>query len=666
MALLDRVFKRDLKTSDPKAWNPLLWNLYGTQSDAGVTVNEHTALSFGAVFACIRLLANTVAQIPLHLYRRQGDGKERANERPIYQLMHSAPNPEMTAFRYRQTLQGHLASWGNAYSFIARDRLGRVQSLWPLRPDRMEIKPRGADGRMRYEYRTSDKTHKDLTPDEIWHIPGFGFDGLQGYSIISLARQAIGLGMAAEEFGARFYGQGTHLGGVAQHPGRLSTEALQNLKKDLSEKYGGLGKSHGIIIFEEGMTFEKIGIPPEDAQFLQSRQHQVQDIARWYGIPPHLIQDETRSTFTNIENQALNFAKYTMTPWLVLWEQEASQYFLKPEERKTYYFEFLMEHLLRGDSASRATFYRSLWDMGCLSQNDILAKENMNPIADGDERFVPMNMVPLSQALKEPEPIQPFGEEEEEEEEDQIRLHWRQKLEKRSAASRQKIQNSYHRLITEAAQNVVNMETRAIGRAITKYLSERDVKNFDNWLQDFYENEMPEQIRKRFFPVYQSFAEQIIAAAANEINAEEPNLYVFVQDYMARYIQRHQGSSLGQMRKLIDETKPEELRDIVDQRTTEWGEKRAEKIAMDEKVRFGSAVTKATWAAAGLGYLVWSTMGKSCPYCEMLEGRRIPIGGNFLEDGEELRPTGSEPMLINGGKSHPPAHSHCDCILLPG
>ena len=671
--LLEKIFKRNLSITDPKAWNQGLWNLYGSQSSAGVTVDENTALTMSAVFACIRLLANTVAQIPVHLYRRTSDnGKERATERPIYSLIHSNPNAEMSSFRFRQTLQGHLASWGNAYAYINRDKLNRVLSMWPLRPDRMTILPRGSDGRMRYEYQT-EKGIIPLSPDEVLHIPGFGFDGMQGYSIISLARQGIGLAMAAEEFGARFFGEGTHPGIIVKHPGKLSTESHASLKKDLTDKWSSLGKAHKLLLLEEEMSVEKIGVPPEDSQFIQTRQFQVQDVARWYGIPPHLIQDETRSSFNNIEQQALNFVIHSATPWLVLWEQELSTYFLKPPERKSYFFEFNVEGLLRGDSAARVAYYTGMWNIGAITHNEIRAKENMNPVKGGNERYVPLNMNPVGQKLLtfEPEPEKP--EEEPEDGEENTRSWFKKKFNKRdknlkAATSRQRIADSYYDLIKDAAQNIVNMETKAIGRAVTKYLGERGKQDFNKWLDDFYENEISEQIKKRFLPTYLSFAEQIKNAAASEVNFNPDDfdtLDIFVNDYLDRFVARHTDSSIGQMRGLMKDVEPEDLGEVINTRTEEWGEKRADKVALDETTRFGNAIAMGTWIAAGSIYVMWINTGKrSCPYCRELNNKKIKIGTYFVKDGEDFQPGGTEKMKINGSKMHPPLHQGCICMLV--
>ena len=371
---------------------------FGKATASGVNVSETTALNTTAVYACVSLLAETVASLPLPVYRRlQPRGKERALDHYLYKLLHDAPNPEMSSYQFREVLQGHLGTWGNAYAEIEWDeRTGRIRALWPLRPDCMKVKRE--QGKLTYTYRLPDGIEARLPAYRIWHIPGFGYDGLVGYSPIRLAREAIGLAMATEEFGARFFGQGTHMGMVAKHPKTLSTQGHTNLENSLNEQYSGLDKAFRMMVLEEGMDIVKIGIPPEDAQFLETRKFQLAEIARFYHIPPHMVGDLERATFSNIEQQSIEFVVYTMRPWLVRWEQSARLKLMGPEERQQYFIEFLVDGLLRGDAAARAAYYNQMFMVGAISPNDIREKENMNPIDGGDKTYIPLNMMPADQS----------------------------------------------------------------------------------------------------------------------------------------------------------------------------------------------------------------------------------------------------------------------------
>lgn len=383
----------------------------GKQSATGVNVNANTAMNCVPYFAGVRLIAETVGQLPLIEYRRvQPRGKERAANRMLYHLLHDQPNPEMNAIAFKESLQGQAITWGNAFAEIEWDmENGMPVALWPLRADKMQVGRDTETKEIIYSYRLPDGTTARLPAYRVWHMPGFGFDGLIGYDTIYLAREAIGMALAMEEYGARFFGNGATPGGVLEHPNKLSEPAQNNLRKSWNEMHQGLTNQHRIAILEEGMTYKQVGIPPENAQFLESRTFQLDEIARLLHIPPHMIGELSRATFTNIEHQGIEFVTYTMNPWLVRWEQTCNRKLLVPFERNLFFFEFLVDALLRGDAQARAAFYKELFYMGALSPNDIREKENMNPIADpgGDKYYIQQNMVPMELAGKMPKAAAP-------------------------------------------------------------------------------------------------------------------------------------------------------------------------------------------------------------------------------------------------------------------
>lgn len=380
---------------------------FGATTYTGMLVNEATALNNAAVFACTRVLAETLASVPFPLYRRLARGKERATDHYLYPIIHDAPNPEMTSYYWRETLQGHLGTWGNAYSEIDWDDNGRVRALWPLRPDKM-IDIVRIEGKLFYKYRLPDKFSEDvLIPSyRILHIPFMGFNGVAGYSPITLAKETIGFSLGVEKYGATFYSKGGRPGGALKAPlgVKFAPDAKELLKVSWQEMHQGLDNQHRTAILEDGLEWQKIGVAPEEAQFLETRQFQKDEIATWYRIPPHMIGILEHATFSNIESQSLEFVTRTMQPWFVRWESIVTQKLLGPEERKTYFAEFLVDGLLRGDSAGRAAFYKEMFFVGALSPNDIRGIENMNPVEGGDVYMVPLNMVPLEEESKEPEP----------------------------------------------------------------------------------------------------------------------------------------------------------------------------------------------------------------------------------------------------------------------
>lgn len=382
------------------------YSFFFGSSSAGKRVNERSAMQMTAVYSCVRILAEAVAGLPLHLYRYKEDGgKEKAIYHPLYLLLHDEPNPEMSSFVFRETLMTHLLLWGNAYAQIIRNGKGEVIALYPLMPDRMTV-DRDRDGKLYYEYTVSTDdaptvkgTVVRLKPSDVLHIPGLGFDGLVGYSPIAMAKNAIGMAIACEEYGAKFFANGAAPGGVLEHPGTIKDPG--RVRESWQSTFGGSGNANKIAVLEEGMKYTPIGISPEQAQFLETRKFQINEIARIFRVPPHMVGDLEKSSFSNIEQQSLEFVKYTLEPWLVRWEQSIQRTLFSPEEKKQYFAKFNVEGLLRGDYASRMTGYATARQNGWMSANDIRELENMDRIPaeeGGDLYLINGNMLPLGNA----------------------------------------------------------------------------------------------------------------------------------------------------------------------------------------------------------------------------------------------------------------------------
>jgi HK97 family phage portal protein len=412
LAIFGRIRKyfRNLSLTDEKAWNPQLWNLYGAQSLAGENVTEHTALTYSAVFNAVSLISGTIGALPLHLMQRKGEKKRIADDRAMYGVMHDAANPYMTAMAFRECLMAHILAWGNGYAEIVRNGYGELSALWPITPNR--VTPVMSDDEIIYRIKMPVGADIYLPREKILHVAGLGFDGFLGYSVVAMARRSIGLGMAMETFGGRFFGEGTHPGVIVEHPQKLSPEAHSNLKKSLSDTYSGLGNSHRLMLLEEGMKFQKIVIDPKDSQFLESRLFQIPEVARWFNLPPHKLKDLTKSSFSNIESEQTSFYVDSILPWLVRLEQNYNCQLLTESDRQysgrgRLYFKHNADGILRADSAARATFYKEMFNIGAMSINEIREKEDMDPVDGGDIHLVPMNMTSLEDAGKPPEPPQP-------------------------------------------------------------------------------------------------------------------------------------------------------------------------------------------------------------------------------------------------------------------
>lgn len=373
---------------------------------SGKQVTERSYMQMTAVYSCVRILAEAVAGLPLHFYRyRDGGGKEKAVDHPLYFLLHDEPNPEMTSFVFRETLMTHLALWGNAYAQIIRNGKGEVAALYPLMPNRMTV-DRDERGNLFYSYQTSKDEAPNmkgstaiLKPSEVLHIPGLGFDGLVGYSPIAMARNSIGMAIACEEYGAKFFANGAAPGGVLEHPGTLKDPS--KVRESWNATFGGSSNSNKVAVLEEGMKYTPIAISPEQAQFLETRKFQINEIARIFRVPPHMVGNLEKSSFSNIEQQSLEFVKYTLDPWVSRWEQSMARSLLSPNEKADYFIKFNVDGLLRGDYQSRMTGYATARQNGWMSANDIRELENLDRIpaeSGGDLYLVNGNMAKLEEA----------------------------------------------------------------------------------------------------------------------------------------------------------------------------------------------------------------------------------------------------------------------------
>lgn len=363
-------------------------------SQAGKPVNERTALQMTTVYACVRVISETIASLPLHIYRYTDAGKERDYKHPLYRILHDEPNSEMTSFVFRETLMTHLLLWGNAYAQIIRNGRGDVAALYPLLPDRMRV-DRNEVGQLFYEY-TKDGVIHSLKPWDVLHVPGLGFDGIMGYSPIAVSKNAIGLAIAAEEYGSKFFSNGATPTGVLTHPGKVGNPSA--LRTSWNEAYGGSKNAGRVAILEEGMKFEKVSIPNDEAQFLESRKFQVSEICRIYRVPPHMIGDLEKATFSNIEHQAISFATHTIRPWAVRWEQAMNRALLPERDKAAHFIKFNLDGLQRGDYKTRMEGYAIGRQNGWLNANDIRELEDLNPIPaeeGGEEYAVNGNMIPL-------------------------------------------------------------------------------------------------------------------------------------------------------------------------------------------------------------------------------------------------------------------------------
>jgi HK97 family phage portal protein len=467
----------------------------------GVTVTHENATDVTAVFQAIRFLSFMIASLPRKTYQRKQNGdRVTARWHPLYGILHDIPNEEMTSFDLWALLGSHVFGRGNAFAEIVFDATGRVQSLYPLNPARMELK-RNENDELRYIYtlpKVYDHEKRALRPEQVLHLRGLTREGLWGLSVVSAHRNAVGLAKATEEFASSYFGNGAEPGVVLRHPKRLDTDVHERIKTSWEQAHMGLEKAHRVAILEEDMSIEKVGFNPQDSQFLETRQFQTLEIARMFGIPPHLLFELTHATFTNIEHQSLEFVIYHLRPWLINFEQQIFKSLFLPREREAgYYTEFLVDGITRGDIATRYNAYSVGLTNGIYSINEVRRLENMNKIPGGDTHYIPLNMSALgadgkpaaSDAAKNP-----------------------------NTPTREQSYVVYtHPLLLDAADRILRRENND-----HKNAQARRPEKFVEWIHGFYGRDYPEYIGTVLEPLIQSRV--LSETEAKRFIAEYPRL----------------------------------------------------------------------------------------------------------------------------------------------
>lgn len=667
--MLARLLETRATLRDPARWM-LDW-LGGPMSASGQRVSPDTVTQLTAFYAGVNFLAKTVASLPLITYRRlPGRGKDRAPEHPLYILLHDQPNPWQTSFEFREMLQGHLCLRGNAYAEIVSAAGRAVDALIPLHPDRVRpfwVSP----GVPAYEYTPLGGTKRLILGGEMLHVRFRTDDGLTGISPITACRESLGLGLATQDYAGRLFANDARPGGVLTHPGKLTPEAAKKLKASWQEAHAGPENAHKTAVLEEGLKWEQIGLKAHDAQLLESRKFTVTEIARVLDLPPHILKDLERSTFSNIEHQAIELVVHSLRPWFVRWEQCIQRDLMLPKDKTTFFVEFLVDALLRGDATARGDFYTKLFNMAAISPNEIRSLENMNPRDGGDAYFVPLNLVPSDQA-GEP-PTSDAGVRAQPSESRIITISQAQRaIEQRARTSkaRQRIRSAYRRLFKDAGTRLVTKEVKAVRGAVKKFLAGRAAVDLERWLNEFYKDHAG-LVTRGMLPALMAYAEALIAEAGREIGNEDlamtPAIEQQIRDYAQALGLRQAGSSRGQLLQLLRDPNETDMEDALETRLGEWEEKRPDKIADRETVQAGGAFITFAFLAAGVQRLMWQTTDgdQTCPLCQELDGKIVGIATPFVRQGDTVTPGGdTAPLTSDGDIGHEPLHEGCNCITV--
>lgn len=589
--------------------------MYGTfaPSESGTTVSDESAMRYAAVQACVRVLSEDVAALPLHVYKRLPDGgKERARSHPLYHILHDSPNREMTSVAFKEAMMVNLLMGGNGYAYIEYDNAGRVMGLWPLLYSEVSVY-RNGDGAIRYNI-----AGRTFMPGEILHITGLSYDGLLGLSPIAYARESIGLGVAAEKFGARFFSRGTHLGGVIESPvGQPLTDAqFERTTKLFASMFKGMENAHGIPYLEGGATYKPIGIAPEDAQFLETRKYQRGEIASIFRVPPHLIGDLDRATFSNIEHQDQAYLQRSLLPWLTRIEQSMRMRLLLPGERETYVIEHDTGSFLKGDTKSRMGSYAVAIQNGIMTPNEARAKENLNPRPGGDNILLPMNM---TQGGTDPDRAQRTAHNCAEHRDDDL-LHYTLETLGVTREQHDALVQAFANWLRPQAANIERLAQRIVGTR-----SAPDTEALTEAVEQYYSalpDEMPEDVMDAVDTISKRAFERVRGQISQSKGLTDDWYQNQMRAYGADMGKRLKDANRDEIGRIITRNDESDLLKPLAAGLALWGTKRALTMARNELSMAVNGMLLNGYKRAGYTGR-WRARAGECPACIALNGRTV-------------------------------------------
>jgi len=646
---------RSFEDYDEAKW--LEWT-QGPLARSGIRVNEVSSLNISGIYAAVNFIAGTIASMPKVIYRQlPNGGKIRAFEHPLYDRLHNKPNSsDLTSWQWIFTSIVHKYLWGNWYTWINTDSY-KNRELIPLLPDKTHIDPFDRDV---YITRTEKLKYIRIPRSQMLHIPHFSFDGIEGRGVVYFARESLGIARALDEFAGAFFGNGVHPGGFVEVDPGMKEETRKELQKDFNEKYRGLGKMWKVI-FLAGGKFNPEEIDPGKAQALESRQFSIVEVARWMNLPPHILRELSRATFSNIEQQGIELVIYSLLPITTQIEQAMNIAFFDEEERRDHFIKFELKGLLRGDLKTRTEFYNAMLDRGVFNADMVLDLEDMNPQPGGLGQvfIVPLNMV-NKKLIVSPQPLTIESKSRPEIESRTVQI-----VERRTSALRRKLTIAYKVQFDEYGKRIVKLEVDEVRSAVDSLLKKRGITDFLSWLESFYP-EFSKEIDMQAAPLITSYASAVLPIAQDEVGSDS-DISIQYQDFQREYREyftdRHIKSSKGQLQAVVagaQEAGDNEAEAVL-QRLEEWEERRPDKISMRESVRAESAFARSVFGFCGIMKIKSIAFGTNCPYCSALNGKVIGINEYFLTKGD-FQPDGADkPLTVTSNRSHPPYHDGCDC-----
>lgn len=659
--MLGRAFDLDNGNTWPRNYR----NFFGT-NHTGLKLSDNDLLSGTALFAAVRYIAEDIAANPHIVYERLDDGRRRhALDHPAYTLLHAMPNPDMTQAEFTEMLLGNLLFYWRAYVYIIRNKQGDPIELWPLHSPNMEIKI--DKGRAKYLYHMGGKK-TEIPRDQIMPVGGLRFTGPHGAGPFQRNQQSAAIGIAAERYAAEYYANGAHQSGVIEMPGKLKTkEDREYFKQMIRESYQGLGKSHNVMVLEEGSAFKPITADPGKSQLIEARKYSIPEVSRMLRIPPPMLMDLERATFSNIEHQQIQYVTHTLMPWARKLEQMVNAYLFTRRERSRYYMKIKLDGLLRGDSETRWKVYNQGITLGVLSRNEVRRWEDLDPVEGLDEHLVMVNMAPASQLESDQEKAAPKTTERE------LRAlagtDTRADDANKIARSRLAARRRFSGPIRQAIDRVVKRQARDIERQAAQLLGKRTREDFLEWLAE-YGDKQPEAVQDIIGPTIQAYGETIAESMLADLDIETPgDMPAAIDTALDRVARDQVRSATNQLRDLVDKAESESAaREAIEQRMKEWRDTRADKLTDRTLHDVSEDLALFSMKRAGVTRIVWRTLGDSCPFCNQLDGRVVSIGTDFMSKGETIGdPDKPEAGIYSAPQNfkHPPIHRGCDCVVLP-
>lgn len=655
--LFQQLFKRNRKLTLKDVSREVQELLGDAPGPTGVSVTSEKALGITAFWNGVRIISQTIAGLPFEVFERQERGRRLAREHPVYHLLHVRPNPYMTPYTFKEIRVAHALTWGNSYAEIEYNNRDEPVALWPLLPDRTGVEVR--DGKKVY-WTVINGTKVYLAEDRVLHVPGLGYDGLRGYNVIRMFRDSLGLTIAANQYGAEFFGNSGRPSGVLTHPSRVDDAERKRIREEWNQLHSGLSRAQRTAVLWGGMDFKPLTMPPEEAQFLETRSLQIDEVARILNINPILLQKTEGATTwgTAIGHFLVAFGKFTIAPWLEREEDAVNWSLFSERDRGRYYAKYNMAALLRGDSKTQAEILEIERRNGVINADDWLELTDRNPLPDGlgQVYVLPLNMMPVDQMLERDQDDLPTPR----------RMSNRSaKKEERSLALRRRLREAHRAAFQDGVRRFTRPEVQALRRAVRRAVQDGDpVESINAWIGEFYPDHQ-QRIARIMRPLVEALAAVVADAAFDEVAADpDGDLLEFVNSYTENLASRQVAKSISELQRVLEEVSEDEFEPTLMERADKWEEERPSRVARDEIVRVAAGAARWAWQSAGIAGLAWRASIDACPLCQEMDGMEIPTRGYFLAEGDSVG-DGTNTFVASGPIGGPPLHDGCKCDIVP-